>query len=172
MELPLDRCTVRSWRPSDVTRLAREANDRSIWLNVRDRFPHPYSLADAEAFVERCAEESPECNFAITVDDQPVGAIGLILGEDIYRRTAEIGYWLGADWRGQGIGTDALEGVSDWAFTHFQLQRIFARVFTSNPASARILEKACFTLESTARRVAIKDGRVIDEWIYVRLRDD
>ena len=106
MELTLDRCTVRSWRPTDAAALARVANDRSIWVNVRDRFPHPYSEADADAFITLSTQQSPERNFAIAVDGQPVGAIGLTLGEDIYRHTAEVGYWLGADWRGQGIGTE------------------------------------------------------------------
>ena len=171
MELLLERCTLRSWRVTDAPRLAQLANDRTIWLNLRDRFPHPYTRADADVFIAREAGASPEQNFAIAVDDQPVGAIGLIVGEDIYRVSSEIGYWLGAEWRGQGIASEALRGLSAWAFEYFGLQRIHAHVFTWNPLSARVLERSGFTLESTARNIAIKDGKVTDEWIYVMLRE-
>ena len=171
MELLLERCTSRSLRVTDAPRLAQIATDRTIWINLRDRFPHPYTRADADAFITRETGQSPERNFAVAVDDQPVGAIGLVLGEDIYRVSAEIGYWLGAEWRGQGIAGEALRGLSAWAFEFFGLQRIHANVFTWNPLSARVLERSGFTLESTARSIAIKDGTVTDEWIYVRLRD-
>ena len=171
MELLLEGCTIRSWRPTDAPLLAQLANDRNIWVNVRDRFPHPYHTTDADAFIEQSLRQSPEQNVAIAVDDQPVGAIGLILGDDIYRLSAEIGYWLGAEWRGRGIASEAVRGVTTWAFERFGLQRIHANVFTGNLPSARVLERSGFALESTARRIAIKDGSVCDEWVYVRLRD-
>jgi RimJ/RimL family protein N-acetyltransferase len=171
MELPLSSCTVRSWRSSDAPDLAHAANDRSIWVNVRDRFPHPYALADAERFITLSAGTEPESSFAIDVGGRVVGAIGLILGEDIYRVSAEVGYWMAADWRGRGIAAEALRGLSAWAFPRFALVRLHAAVFTWNHASARVLEKAGFALESTARCAALKDGRIVDEWIYVRLRD-
>ncbi|MEO6444450.1 MAG: GNAT family N-acetyltransferase [Gemmatimonadaceae bacterium] len=172
MELLLERCTVRSWRTTDALRLAQLANDRAIWLNVRDRFPHPYTRADGDAFIAEALAENPERKFVICVSDQPVGAIGIELGEDIYRVSASIGYWLGVEWRGQGIASEALRALSAWAFEFFGLQRIHANVFTSNVLSARVLERSGFTLESTARSIAIKDESVTDEWVYVKLRGE
>lgn len=171
MQLDLAHCSVRSWRDTDVAALARAADDRSIWINLRDRFPHPYTQSDAVDFVERCATADPQVNFAIAVDDVVVGSVGLILGDDIYRLSAEVGYWLAADARGKGIASEALRGFSDWAFERFGLVRLHAAVFTWNPASARVLEKAGFERESTARCAAIKDGRVVDEWVYAKVRE-
>ena len=172
MYLPLAHCAIRSWRPSDAVRLAVIANDRSIWMMLRDRFPHPYSQADAEAFIAVAATEVPECNFAITVEDIVVGSIGCIRGDDIARVSAELGYWLGADARGRGLATVALRGFVGWLWANSDLQHLRASVFLNNPESARVLEKGGFTLAHIARKAAIKDGRIMDEWYYVRVRGD
>lgn len=167
MEITLDRCTIRTFRASDAPGLARVANDRSIWRNLRDRFPHPYALAHAEAFIEYALAPKKEHAFAICVGDEVAGAISIVLGEDIYRRSAEIGYWLGAEWRGKGIASEAVRALAQWALETFDLVRLHAAVFAWNPASARVLEKAGFTLECLARKAAFKDGEVVDEFVYV-----
>lgn len=170
MELQLPRLLVRSWRVDDAERIAPLANNRAIWRNLRDRFPHPYTTADAQAFIATCLARDPETNFAITVDGVPIGSIGLSIGEDIYRKSAEFGYWLGEPHWGRGYASEAIRGVSDWALPRFDLERLYAMVFTWNPASARALEKGGFVLESLARRAAIKDGTISDEWVYTKLR--
>ena len=172
MELPLDRCSIRSWRPADAERLASIANDRSIWRMVRDRFPHPYARADADAFIARATGEHPEQNFAIAVDDQVVGGIACIPDVDINRVRAEVGYWLGAEWRGRGLATEAIRGFVDWIWATTELQHLTAAVFTYNPESARVLEKAGFGLAYLARKAAIKDGAICDEWTYCLVRED
>ena len=171
MELILNRCTIRSWRLTDAEELASIADDRSIWINVRDRMPSPYTLADAISFLSTSSSADPETNFAIVVDGHVAGSIGLTPGQDIYRLTAEIGYWIGKEWRGKGIGAEALRGLTMWAFENLPVVRLHAAVFTWNPASARVLENAGYSLESTARKAAIKHGEIVDEWIYVRLRE-
>jgi ribosomal-protein-alanine N-acetyltransferase len=170
MELVLERCTVRSWQTSDASRLAEIANDRRIWRNLRDRFPHPYAMADAEAFIAASIERSPQRDFCISVHDRPAGAIGLILGEDIYRRSAELGFWSGAEYWGRGIVSDAVTGFTSWAFSAFDLVRIHAAVFDWNPASSRVLEKAGFALEGRMRRGAVKDGEIVDELVFALVR--
>jgi [ribosomal protein S5]-alanine N-acetyltransferase len=171
MELLLERCTIRSWRLTDAEELAHAADDRSIWINVRDGMPSPYSLADAISFISSSSGADPETSFAIVVDGRVAGSIGLTPGQDIYRLTAEIGYWIAKDSRGKGIGAEALRGLTRWAFENLPVVRLHAAVFTWNPASARVLERAGYALESTARQAAIKNGEIVDEWIYVRLRD-
>ena len=79
MELDLPRCRIRSWRAGDEPSLSRHADNRNIWLNVRDRFPHPYTLADAGAWVARVTAATPETQFAIEVDGDAAGGIGLFL---------------------------------------------------------------------------------------------
>lgn len=166
MELPLRQCTIRSWRPADAGRLATIANDRGIWIMVRDRFPYPYTQADADAFIARVSAEQPERSFAIAVDDSVIGGVVYMPGEDIHRVSAEVGYWLGADARGRGIATEAVRAFVRWIWENTEMQHLEAGVFTYNPASARVLEKVGFSLAYTARRSAIKDGILRDEWIY------
>jgi len=166
----LDRLTIRDWRVDDAPSIAPLANNRAIWLNLRDRFPHPYTLADAEAFIAMAMAEHPARNFAICLGDAAIGSIGIIPGTDIYRRSAEIGYWLGEPYWGRGYATEAISGFSDWAFEAFDLVRLFAMVFTYNGASGRALEKAGFVREATSRFAAVKNGQIHDEWVFARVR--
>jgi RimJ/RimL family protein N-acetyltransferase len=166
MELPLLACTVRSWRADDVASLVAQANNRKIWMNLRDRFPHPYSKSDGQAFIRASRKMDPECNFAIAVDGQAVGGIGLHLQGDVDRVSAEVGYWLGEAYWGRGIVTEALVAITEYGIRRHGLTRIFALPFAYNAASCRVLEKAGYVLESRLRRSAIKDGRIIDQFQY------
>lgn len=171
MQLELPQCTLRPWRRSDVESLLRHANNYKIWRNVRDRFPHPYTRAAAEQWVSVANNNPYEPALAIEVDGAAVGGIGLIFGQDIDRRSAEIGYWLGEEYWGRGIVTAAVQALTDYAFAHFDLARIWACVFEWNPSSMRVLEKAGFTREGVLRKAATKDGQTIDVVMYARVRD-
>ena len=76
MQLDLERCVVRSFRDTDAEALARHANNRQVWLQLRDRFPHPYTVEDAHEFIALARSATPATAFAVTVGDAPVGAIG------------------------------------------------------------------------------------------------
>lgn len=164
--LELTRCVLRPLAESDAPSIARHANNRKIWLNVRDRFPHPYALDDAVEFIQKAAESEHEVIFAIAVNGAAVGTIGLMLKQDVDRVSAEIGYWLGEEYWGQGIVSEAVKAVTAYGITHHQLTRVFAYTFEWNPASARVLEKAGFVLEGHLRRSAIKDGQIVDQRQY------
>jgi RimJ/RimL family protein N-acetyltransferase len=166
MEMQLDHCVVRSWRPEDASSLARHANDREIWRNLRDRFPHPYTLEDAERFILSSLSQQPEDRFAIAVDGEAVGGIGLMVGTDVERISAEIGYWLGRSFWGRGIVTEALQAVTRYAVQTLSLTRVFALPFAHNPASTRVLEKSGYQLEGRLRRAALKEGRIVDQLLY------
>ena len=170
MELDLGVCTVRSWRLDDTASLVRHANNRKVWRNLRDRFPYPYTSSDAEAFLRSVIGTTPETSFAIAVDGAAVGGIGLTLADDIHRRSAELGYWLGEEYWGRGITSAAVRAVTDYAFAHYDLVRIWAGVFHWNPASMRVLEKAGYTREATLRKSAFKDGQLVDEVIFAVVR--
>ena len=170
MRLVLSKCEVRSWERSDLRSLAQHANNRRVWINLRDQFPFPYTLADAELWIRAARAMRPETSFAIAVEGQAAGAIGLELKDDIYRRSAEIGYWLGEPYWGRGITSEALVATTAWAFDSFDLTRIFAHVFDWNPASSRVLEKSGFTLEGRLRKAVTKDGQNIDAFLYSILR--
>jgi len=170
MHLDCGNCVVRSWRPEDAAAIARYANNPNIACFVRDRFPHPYTLTDAEAFLAANTKRVPEVNFAIEVNGEAVGGIGLMLGTDIERVSSEIGYWLGEPFWGRGIATAALSAVTEHGFRAFDLTRIFALPFANNPASMRVLEKAGYTRDALLRRAIIKNGQVLDLYLYSQVR--
>jgi RimJ/RimL family protein N-acetyltransferase len=149
----------------------RYANNRKIWLNLRDIFPHPYTQAEAEQWIViRESSGGPATNFAIELQGEAVGGIGCRLLDDVHHKTAEIGYWLGEPFWGRGIATVALKQTTDYAFPTFSLERLQASVFEWNLASARVLEKAGYVLEGRLRRSIFKDGRLADSLLYARLR--
>lgn len=171
MELKLSNSVLRAWRPGDEQSLVRHANSRGVWRNLRDAFPHPYTLADAKHWIETANPATPITNFAIVVGGAAVGAIGLVLKEDVFRRSAEIGYWLGEEYWGRGIVTEAVHAVTEYAFATFDVCRVYAGVFEWNPASMRVLEKAGYEFECRMKKSVTKDGETIDELIYAMVRE-
>jgi RimJ/RimL family protein N-acetyltransferase len=164
---------IREWRRDDASALARLANDRQVWLGLRDLFPHPYSLDDAHGFIALATGMTPPSLFAIDADGALAGGIGYILRTDVERIGAEVGYWLGREFWGRGIGTAALRLLTVHAFAvRPELRRLFAVPFASNVASARVLEKAGYLREGIMRQSVIKDGRVLDQFIYGIVRSD
>ena len=138
---------------------------------MRDRFPHPYSLEDGRAFIASARASQPEAFFAVEADGAAVGGIGYTLHDDVERVAAEVGYWLGSAYWGRGIMTAALSAFTDYVFErHRELRRLYALPFAWNPASARVLEKAGYTLEGRMRESVIKDGEVVDQLLYAIVR--
>lgn len=170
MEIDLARGQVRSWRLRDRASLVRHANNRNVWINLRDRFPHPYTEVDARNWLECVLDRVPETNFAIAVGGEAVGGIGFMLQQDVAYRSAEIGYWLGEDHWGRGLATDALKAITEYAFSHHDLCRIYAHVFEWNLASARVLEKAGYLFEGRLKKSVTKDGQTIDQLMYAITR--
>lgn len=166
MKLTLTRCEVRSWRDDDLASLVSQANNRNIWLNLRDRFPNPYTRRDGRAFLHAVQAQRLETSFAIAVEGAAIGSIGFVPLSDVERVSAEIGYWIGEPFWGRGIATEALVAVTRYAIETHGLTRIFALPFAWNEASCRVLEKAGYVLEARLRRSAIKDGRIVDQMQY------
>lgn len=163
--------TLRDWTEADAAALAQLANDRRIWLGLRDAFPHPYGLADARRFIALASAMAPRTYFAIVDSGALAGGIGYTLHTDVERVGAEVGYWIAVQSWGRGIATAALRQLTALAFTrHPDLRRLYAVPYTTNAASARVLEKAGYTCEGTLRESAIKDGRVLDQFMYSILR--
>ncbi len=171
MHLTLRTCEVRSWRPSDADAIAPHANNRKIWLNLRDAFPHPYDRHHAREFIRAVTHRDQETNFAIVVDGAAAGGIGFVLHPDVERVSAEIGYWLAEPFWGRGIVTEALTAVTRYAVDTFALTRIFAVPFAWNAASCRVLEKAGYVLEARLRNSAIKNGQLTDQMQYAFIAD-
>ena len=166
IRIPLGTCEVRSWRRADLASLVEHANNRNIWIDLRDAFPHPYTRRDARLLLQRARTSAPETTFAIAVDGAAVGEIGFVLRADVERVSAEVGYWLGEAFWGRGIATEALGAITRYAIATHGLTRLYALPFARNTASCRVLEKAGYLVEGRLRRSAVKDGVVIDQLQY------
>jgi len=169
MRLSFGEYVIRSWCDADVESLQRYANNRKIWLNLRDVFPHPYTIDDARWWIEHASQEDPERSFAIASAEEPIGSIGLIFGEDVHRHNAELGYWLAEPFWGRGIMTGAVYAFTEYASREFSLNRVYAEPFAHNLASVRVLEKAGFLTEGVLRASVVKDGTILDQIVYAKL---
>ncbi|PKP31414.1 MAG: GNAT family N-acetyltransferase [Bacteroidetes bacterium HGW-Bacteroidetes-17] len=170
MQFQLDKCILRPWQMSDANSLAMYANNRKIADNLRDEFPYPYTLHDARTWLEFALGGNQNLLFAIEVDSKAVGGIGLIHKTDVYRKSAEIGYWLGEPYWYKGIMTESINFLVKHTFAHTEIIRIYAGVFENNIASARVLTKCGFKLESVHHQAIIKNGKIMNELIYSNLK--
>jgi RimJ/RimL family protein N-acetyltransferase len=170
MLLDLGDVKLRSWQKDDLKALVRHANNPKIAANLRDQFPHPYTRRDGIDYLEYAQTREPECSFAIEYGGEAAGGVGFMIGRDIARMSAEMGYWLSEELWGRGIATRAVTAMSEWAFENYNLTRVFAMAFAHNTASIRVLEKAGFEREGLLRRSAIKNGVVLDQILFAKVR--
>lgn len=170
MRIDLDGVSLRPVVPADAEPFARLANDREVWRNMRDAFPHPYTLEHAQQFIARQANAGDAKVFGLEVDGVLAGACGVHPLTDVYSRGAEVGYWLGRPFHGRGVMTKALRGLTCFAFDVMKLERLQAGVFEWNQASMRVLEKAGYVREAVLRKSVFKDGQLIDSFLFAKLR--
>lgn len=170
MRIKCDKCVLRRWAPSDLESLLENANNPKISINMRDIFPYPYTVEDGEMWLKIASNEKLPCNFAIAVNNQAVGGIGLTLGEDIERISAEVGYWLGEKYWGKGITSSALKGIVEYGFNELGLERIFAKPLEQNITSRRVLEKNGFKLECIMEKSVIKEGEINNQALYAIIK--
>jgi len=170
MEEPLQldaNLSIRRLTISDVADLAKHANSKNIWNNLRDYFPYPYSKQDAKEYIE-FTKEGKEYVYGIEYYDEIVGVCGLVKGQDVYRLSAELGFWLGEEYWSKGIMTKVVDVVVNLGFSQHHFNRISAHVFKHNTASMRVLEKCGFKLEAVHKNAVIKNGVVSDEYVFVK----
>lgn len=167
----MEEVAIRPWEYADRHALAELADNRRIWDNVRDYFPSPYTLRDAKQWIASQSDKQPQETFAIVCGGRLAGGVGVLAKNDIYRCSAELGYWIGEPFWGRGVATEAVRQAVRWAFERDPgLMRIFAEVFAENRASQRVLEKNGFVLESRRRMAYIKNGRLGDDTVWVLFR--
>ncbi len=157
---------LRAWREDDVPELVRLADDRLVWQQLRDAFPHPYTIEAGRGWVAFASGQNPVTSFAVECGGVLVGGAGYTPGQDVERVGAEVGYWIGRPYWGRGLATAAVRELINVIAGRRGFTRLFALPFAANAASCRVLEKAGFTLDAVLRRSAIKDGRVVDQCLY------
>ncbi len=158
--------SLRPWTPADLPSLVQYANNANIAKNMTDGFAHPYTDEHGRNFIAFATAEDPVRIFAIDVNGEAVGSIGLHPQHDIQRKNMELGYWLAEPFWGKGIMPQAVRQMVDYGFANFEVTRIFARPFGTNIASQKVLEKAGFTLEARFENTLFKNGEFVDELVY------
>lgn len=156
----------------DAEQMSEIANNFNIWINVRDTFPHPYTKDDAVFFINLCLKENPVVTFAIEYLEEIVGFTGFILLDDIYKNTAELGFWIGESYWNKGIASMTVQKMIAYGFQELNLRRIHASVFDYNKASARVLEKNNFVQEGHFKNAITKNDKICDEIRYALLNND
>lgn len=161
-------CSIREWIISDAGELAQMLNNKKILDNLRDGLPYPYTTQDAKEYITTmlAADKTKTFAFAIIAENKVVGSIGVFRCENIHFRTAEMGYYIGEPYWGNGIMTSAVRQVCEYVFANTDIIRIFAEPFAYNIASCRVLEKAGFQFEGLLRKNAVKNGVVLDMKMY------
>ncbi|PLX11139.1 MAG: GNAT family N-acetyltransferase [Marinilabiliales bacterium] len=164
------KISLRFFEPADAERLAFLANNKKIWLNLRDGFPHPYTLDDAREFIERNNNSNPQTVFAILYEGDLCGAIGIFKMEDVYRKSAEIGYWIAEPYWGKGIASESVSRIVEFGFKELDIVRIYAGIFSNNTASQRVIEKNGFIKEAVLKNAVYKNNALLDEVRYAILK--
>ena len=170
MELKSGNIVLRALRLSDAKRLSELANNEKISRNLRDGFPNPYTVADAENFLAKFTNQDPLTFFGIEYNGEYVGNISLVPCEDIYRMSAEIGYFIGEPYWNKGIVTTAVDLITGYGFNQLGIVRIQTGIFEYNTASQRVLEKCGFVKEGVFRKSVYKQGKLWDEVRYAMLK--
>lgn len=163
--------SLRPWNSNDLQSLVKYANNWNVAKNLTNRFPHPYTEQDGQSFIEMATSDDPIHIFAIDINGEAAGGIGLHPQPDIFIKNAELGYWLGEPFWGQKIISNAIKQIVDFGFSTYDIDRIFARPFGTNIVSQKVLEKNNFKLEGRFEKVLFKNGTYLDELVYAIRRE-
>jgi [ribosomal protein S5]-alanine N-acetyltransferase len=171
IELSSGDIKLREFRKTDAQRLVALANNEKIARNLRDGFPHPYTLKHAEEFIEKFIGLDPPTFFAIEYKGEYVGNISLMKGNDVYRKSAEIGYFIGEAYWNKGIASAAVSLITEYGFKNLDIIRIHTGVYELNIASQRVLEKCGFAREGVFQKSIFKQGKFLNEVRYAKILD-
>lgn len=164
--------SLSQWNAAYADSIVKFANNKNISNHLADGFPQPYTPADADRFITACIQNEAAKQFsrAILVDNEAVGSIGVFFKTDIYRKSADIAYWLAEPYWGKGIVTEAIRQMCDYTFNNSEIVRISAEPFLINRGSCKALEKAGFQLEGIKKKSVFKNGELIDSAMYAKLK--
>ena len=157
---------LKNIRSIPVKELQILANNEVIARNLKDGFPHPYTLTNAKDFIRLARQGLLGHAFGIFNDDTFIGIGSIVPQRDIYRNNGEIGYWLGQPYWGKGYGKKTVELLTAYAFEKLNLIRVFAGVFANNKASMKVLENSGYKLEVILKSSIVKNGIIADEYLY------
>lgn len=159
---------LKEWSMEYAPDIVKYAGNPKIAQNLSEGFPSPFTLETARAFIESCIEQEgiTQCSRAIIVNGEAIGNIAVFFGDNVYRRSGKIAYWLGEPFWKHGITSSAIKQLSDYIFDTYDICRISAEPFAYNTGSKRALEKAGFELEGILRQSVFKNNQMFDSYLY------
>jgi [ribosomal protein S5]-alanine N-acetyltransferase len=172
VELKSERLLLRPWKESDAEELSRIANNKNIAQNMNGHFPFPYTLECAKDWISKAKEKPVQTNFAIEYEGKLAGGVGFDLRDNEREGVASGGYWLGEEFWGKGIATEAWKMVIDYGFENFPIRKVEASAYSWNSASIKVQEKCGFRHEGCLRQGIIRFGKVGDEHKLAILREE
>ena len=167
------RCILRPYRRDDLSELPNIFGNWEVVRWMSRVIPHPYAEADAKAWIAKVVGKSPIDHFVIEVSGVYMGGIGIDLYGGEKTGVAELSYWLGPAYWGQGIASEAVRVFIPYVFHERRVRRLEASLFAPNIASARVLEKCGFKQEAVLREAHVdREENVMDCLLYARLASD
>jgi [ribosomal protein S5]-alanine N-acetyltransferase len=163
-----DELLLRSWDMNDARSLRNYADNHHIWKFMRDEFPHPFTLADAQLYIRTVCRKNHETRFAVVYRDEVIGDIHLTVHDDIRRYSAVLGYWLGEPFWNRGLMTEAVRRITGYAFESLKLARVYAKLFSTNTSSQKVLEKAGYHQEGLLKKAVFKENAFYDQLLYAK----
>ncbi len=173
MEQPIgDGFIIRNFLYGDASGLARNGDNPNISINQRECFPSPYTIEMARNWIQYVRDNEATSRFVIATEKEAIGEIGVVVQPDVHRYSAEIGFWIGEAYWGQGLMTEAVNWMLDYCYKEMGLKRIFADVVEYNIASQKVLQKCGFELEGVFRKNIFKNEEFHDQFVYARLNEE
>ncbi|AZQ64923.1 N-acetyltransferase [Flammeovirga pectinis] len=166
------KITLRKLEFSDCQRMIDLVNNKNITKNLLDRFPIPFTFKHAHRFIENTKTSQSATVFGIEYKGEYVGNIELMHGQDVYRKGAIIGYFIGEEYWNKGIASAAVKMMVDYGFKYLDFVKISALVFDKNIASQKVLEKAGFKVEGIFRKAVFKNEEYLNEIHYAVFSED
>ena len=167
MTLETERLILRPFTMRDAPVIQRLLNDPSVSDGLLS-IGYPFGMADARKWLARNVTN----RFAITIKTSSELCGGIGIHSDARQPRAEMGYWVGRAFWGNGYAAEAAQAIVKFGFEIMGLQRIGAMHFPRNAASQRVLEKIGMKREGLLRQYAKKNGRFEDLIVYSAIRGE
>ena len=171
VETAIEDLVLRTYEYEDAAPLAMHADNYNIWKFMRDDFPLPFMESTALLYIEKNMKNKGDISLAVSFQGELIGDIHVTKQNDIQRHSGFMGYWLAEEYWGRGFMTEAVAAMTRYVFTYTGMIRIYARVFSTNAGSIRVLEKAGFEQEGRFKNAVFKEGKLCDQLQYAKLKE-
>ncbi|MCK3881329.1 GNAT family N-acetyltransferase [Streptococcus suis] len=149
MMLETNRLLLRPWSETDAADLFSQASHHEV--GPAAGWPVHQSVEESREIIKTVLSQPETYALVLKETGQVIGSIGLMIGKqsglDLPDSGAELGYWLGQGFWGQGLIPEACQVLLDYGFSKLNLEKIWCRSFVGNAKSLRVQEKLGFVYQ-------------------------